>query len=482
MILDATATDRLETRYELVVIGSGFGSLFFVQRWLEKRPDSRVLVLEWGGHNDHAWQMEHDRTSPIRPGDTIDAPHPEKEWNFTIGLGGGTNCWYAQSPRLHPNDFRTKSLYGVGRDWPMSYDELEPFYGQAERIMSISGPEDIAAVYPRSTPYPQPPHRMTSVDRVMKAAQPDRHFVIPTGRARLATEQRPACCASGRCYVCPADAKFTALNGMRPVLDHPRATVALGCRVTAIETAGGVATGVVFQNGGRERRVAADLVVLGANAIHSPHILLSSGIDHPMTGRGLHEQLGFGVEVLLDGLDNFDGSTITTGINLSLLDGPFRKEHGGALVYFENRWTYGLRKEYGRWRQTLPLVVVVEDLPQDGNRVLPDPGARARVEYSDAAGYAHRGVQAAIDKLPQVLAPLPVEDIILHAMRRTESHVQGTLRMGTDPAETVVDRHLVHHGVRNLIAVGTAVFPTSACANPSLTAAALSLWAAEHAA
>ncbi|RWE71949.1 MAG: GMC family oxidoreductase, partial [Mesorhizobium sp.] len=96
------------------------------------------------------------------------------------------NCWFAQTPRFHPKDFRLKSLYGIGLDWPLSYDDLEPFYCTAEAIMSISGDPDMAAVMPRSGPFPQPPHRMSAPDRRMKAAQPGQHFVMPTARARIA--------------------------------------------------------------------------------------------------------------------------------------------------------------------------------------------------------------------------------------------------------------------------------------------------------
>src|SRR5690606_40908781 len=67
---------------------------------------------------------------------------------------------------------------------------------------------------------------------------------------------------------------------------------------------------------------------------------------------GLHEQVGANVEVFLDGLGNFDGSTITTGLNYALYDGEFRKDHSACLVYFENRWPYGLRPEPGDRKST----------------------------------------------------------------------------------------------------------------------------------
>jgi hypothetical protein len=194
-----------------------------------------------------------------------------------------------------------------------------------------------------------------------------------------------------------------------------------------------------------------------------------------LTGVGIHEQVGYQLEVMLDGLDSLDGGTITTALNYSLYDGPFRKDHAGALIYFDNRWPHGLRKEYGRWRQFAPLVVVLEDLPQDSNRVVLDKDGMPKVLHADVSDYAKRGVQASLTNIKKVLEPLPVERIDFKGMRDTESHIQGSLRMGNDRALSVIDAKQIHHDVRNLVVVGSSVFPSGPNANPSLSVAALSL-------
>lgn len=464
--------------FDLVVIGSGFGSSFYLHRMLARGAAKRILVIEWGKHHPYDWQIEHDRNTEVDPGTTYRSASA-KPWNFTIGLGGGTNCWFAQTPRFHPNDFKLRSTYGVGADWPISYDELEPYYAAAETIMSISGDERMAAVLPRSTPFPQPPHRMTAPDRLMAAAQPRQHFTMPTARARVATPQRAACCASLRCMLCPANAKFTLNNGLIDLFDHPAVSLALESQVVRLETTGSAVQSAVVRSGNREFRISADRFVLGANAIHSPAILLRSDMSHGPTGLGLHESYGCHVEALLEGLDNFDGSTITTGLNYGLYDGPHRRDAGAALVYFDNRWKHGLRAIPGRWRQTLPLMLVTEDLLEDANAVSVDGGGMPIVSYKGPADYALRGQQRALEKLPELLGPLPVEEIVFHSQRPTESHLQGTLRMGQDARTSVVDPAMVHHRWRNLTVVGTSVFPTCSAANPSLTAAALSLRAAD---
>lgn len=463
--------------YDLVIVGSGFGSSFYLRRILERKASARILVLEWGKHRPHEWQIEQDRHSDIDP-ETTYASDSDKPWNFTIGLGGGTNCWFAQTPRFHPADFALRSRYGVGADWPVQYDELEPHYVAAERIMSISGDPRMATMFPRSAPFPQPPHRMTAPDRLMAAAQPGSHFAMPTARARVATEGRSQCCASFRCTLCPVDAKFTLNNGLIDIFDDPAVTLALDAKVLRFEGAGNAVRSAVVEVGGKEIRVTGDRFVLGANAIHSPAILQRSDMADALTGAGLHESYGCHVEVMLDGLDNFDGSTITTGLNYGLYDGDHRRDSGAALVYFDNRWTHGLRAAPKRWRQTLPLMIVTEELVEDRNKVTVDAGGVPIVTFAGVSDYAKRGQQRAIDALPKLLAPLPVEDIVFRSQRPTESHLQGTLRMGADPRTSVVDAGMVHHRWRNLTVVGTSVFPTCSAANPSLTAAALSLRAA----
>jgi choline dehydrogenase-like flavoprotein len=465
--------------FDVVVIGSGFGSLFFVEGFLQKRPTAKILVLERGRFHPHRWQLEHNRHSHIAQEDTYRTPPGHKPWNFTIGVGGGTNCWYGQAPRLHPTDFRTRSLYGVAQDWPMSYEELDPYYVRAEQKMSVAGGTEMAAILPRSADFPLPAHALTSADKIMMRAQPGLHVPMSTARASATIPQRPRCCASARCSLCPVDAKFTFENGFTNLREHPGVEIRADCEVTHLDVANGKTVAALYKQAGRELRAKGELFVLGANAIHSPAILLRSGIEHPLTGVGIHEQVGYHAEVMLDGLDNMDGGSITTALNYSLYDGAFRKEHAGALVYFENRWPHGLRKEYGRWRQLAPLIVVLEDLPQDANRVTLDADGIPLVQHESISDYAKVGVERSLEALPKLLSPLPVESIEFRKMRETESHVQGSLRMGTDPEASVVDSKQVHHRVRNLVVVGSSVFPSSSCSNPSLTVAALSMRSAD---
>jgi choline dehydrogenase-like flavoprotein len=469
-----------DRHYPVVVIGTGFGSLFFVHRLLEIKPDAKVLMLERGPFRSWEQQVKEDKNGAYPSSDTFVHTGKTKPWIFTVAYGGGTNCWTGTATRVHPNDFRLKTLYGRGQDWPISYDDLEPYYSTAEEIMDISGPDDLQLIGRRSRPYPQPPHRLTSADRLMKQAQPDMHFALPAARSRVANKQRPQCCASFYCQRCPIGAKFTALNGFRHITENPNVRILTEAEVFELDKSGTASiSGVRFRHAGQDQRVGCDLCVLGANAIHSPAILLRSGFQHPLLGRGLNEQLGYAVEVLLHGLDTMDGSTIATGANYSLYDGPFRSDQGAAFMEFSNRWPFGLRPEFGRWRQTQAIHITVENELLDENRVTIGNDGKVVVHFAGHSPYAERAVKRNLDALPKVLAPLPVEQIIFRRRRPTEDHLQGTLRMGRSRADSVVDGGQIYHDIRNLIIVGTSVMPTCPAVPPSLTAAALSLRAAD---
>jgi choline dehydrogenase-like flavoprotein len=465
--------------YDLLLVGTGFASSFFLLDYLARAPSTaRVLVLERGFRDPHAWQLRERRSSRLSHYRTFHGTGlAGKDWKFTVAFGGGSNCWWACTPRLMPADFRMKTLYGVGEDWPIGYADLEPFYERVEEVMSVSGSAD-RWPYPRRGPHPQPPHRMTEPDRLLAAAYPDSYFPQPTARARLATDRRPACCANGVCTLCPVDAKFTIENGIAEVYDDPRVTVRYGCEVTHVDVEGGRARGVLGRTADGDEAHRADLVVLGANALFNAAILMRSRLSHRLLGRRLFEQVSVMARVDLDGVDNFQGSTVVTGHGYMLYDGPHRATHAACLMEGWNT-PDRLRWEPGRARQLAEFKFIFEDLPQERNGILIGDDDVPVIAFSDYGDYAYRGIEAARQRLDGLLSPLPVERIRFdRELSGTEAHLLGTVVMGDDPTTSIVDRHLVHHQVRNLVVLGGSAFPTGSPANPTLTISALSLWSA----
>ena len=477
--------------YDFVCVGSGFGSLFFLKRLLDRSPPQRrVLVLERGTFLTHAQQLAlasnaADPADPSRalgPDDFIATPQGHKPWIFTVGLGGGTLCWWGECPRLHPADFELYSRYGVGADWPLSYEDLEPYYCDVEDIMAMAGDSERVGPYWRSRPYPLPAFRPSDADAAVRARFSEQ-IATPSARMSIPGGPRALCCGYAFCWRCPNDAKFTALNGLTDVLDDARVSILIGAEVSAIEAAGGLARAVHYRTAAGSGRVRGDHVILGANAIFNPAILTRSGLDHPELGTGINEQVSAEVEVKLTRLSGVNGGTSGTGLYTGLVDGDHRRDRGASLYWFENSFAdQGLRPERGKHLNTLKVVVNTEDLrsPDHYVEVPDDESAPPVVHHAEHTDYGLRGLHHALDRLPDLFAHLEVDEITPPLRRVAESHIQCSTPCGSDPATSIVDGSLIHHQIRNLSVVGTSVFATCPPAAPSLTAAALSLRAADH--
>lgn len=468
-------------KYDLIVVGTGFASSFFLLRYLERRPQAKVLVLERGKLETHAWKIEnrhlmdiHGITSGTSYEKTFENATPQKPWIYTPSVGGSSNCWYGCTPRFMPNDFKLHSQYGVGTDWPISYDELESFYCETEAVMAIAGTSTHTPM-PRSKPFPQPAHTTNEVDRLFMGAYPDSYFVQPCARPTRATAKRARCCASGVCNLCPINAKFTILNELFYLYEQPHVTLQTESVVRALRIENGICRGVFFEQGGREVEAHGELVALGSNPIFNAHILLSSGIDHPWLGRGLCEQIAFSCSLELDGVNNFSGSTVATGYGYMNYDGDHRKERAACLVENLNA-PPRIRVARGKYRQSAFLKFIFEDLPSEKNTVsLSADPLLPKIAFQGYSSYVQRGIDYIKNNLDTLLKPLPVEHIEIHDVHPTEGHILGTARMGSDPKDSVVDRNQVLHNVRNVLSLGGSSFPSIAPANPTLTISALSL-------
>src|ERR1700687_1335614 len=180
----------MSARYDLIIVGTGFAGAFFLMRYLERAPATlRVLVLERGGSDDKPWQLANRRTSSIAPNQVFHNLAPQKEWFTSPGFGGNSKCWLGGTTRMMPGDFQLKSRYGVGLDWPMSYDQLEQHYCTVEQVMLVSGPAD--SPMPRSRPFPLPPHRFSDPDVLLKKHFPARALPIRCS-ANVCTSSYPS--------------------------------------------------------------------------------------------------------------------------------------------------------------------------------------------------------------------------------------------------------------------------------------------------
>jgi choline dehydrogenase-like flavoprotein len=484
--------------YDLILVGTSFASSFFLHEYLRHaKPNAKILVLERGRRRPYP-ELVGMRFDIRKLGDQTFSRQGKKPWWYAPTFGGTSNMWYGNTPRFLPEDFELQSRFGVGMDWPISYADLEPFYCDAEDLMTISGPSEHSP-FPRSRPYPHAPHELSNPEKLLLEHHGDDFYVCPTARAHdpqrpdVKTDRAP-CCTSFVCNFCPIDSKFTVQNGLAHLYDDPRVELRLGAVVQSVRSADGIATGVEWLqedpelHGTREaiasRKDASatgEVIALGANALFNPHILLRSDLDDGVVGRYLNEQLGIAGIVAFDGVEGFNGSTSCTGHHYRFARGEHRRERAATLLEtFTRTW---LRIGKGKWRHNLRVTGVIEDLPQKENRVevdKRDPSKPITI-YGNHSDYAQRSADLFKQDLEKMFEGLPVERIEAgNESRDSEGHILGTARMGSDPATSVVDGDQLHHKLRNLYVLGASSFTTGSTANPSLTVAALSLRSARR--
>ena len=190
-------------------------------------------MLERGELISHDRQLEERRyagDSPgARPNHETAPGEPDYPWTYVYGVGGSTLHWPGNTPRFAPEDFRMRSEYGVMEDWPIDFDELLPWYLRAEEALGVAGaPRSPPGVRPAGPPLPGaralPAHAFSPMDRlVLPPLGP--YAPLPQARPSESLQGRPACCGSATCELCPVDSRFSPLNGLRAVLDHPRLTL-----------------------------------------------------------------------------------------------------------------------------------------------------------------------------------------------------------------------------------------------------------------
>ena len=474
----------MKADYDLIIAGTGFASSFFLLQYLKSaKRDARVLVLERGEDHSHAWQLKHQKNSATPSRSTYTSAGKPVSFQYNIGFGGGSNCWWANTHRMLPNDFRMKTQYGVAEDWPISYTDLAPHYDQAMEIMSLSGPDDMA-IYPDKVQFPQGPHDFSDPDRLVKNHYPDLYFHAPSARASQATKHRSSCCNSGSCNLCPVNAKFSVLNELSHIYKDPRVTLKLNARIERVGSNADLIDRVEYTDGTGRHSVRGELVALGCNAIMNAFILLRSGMTHPVLGRYLSKQPYITATIDLAGLDSFQASSSISAIGYMLYDGAHRTHQSACMIQNNNVISpSSIRHEEGKWRQRIVLTCDVEDLPNVNNQVrvgTNDP-TLPEIVYGDVSDYVTRRVRGLEDTLRDVFSCLPIERIqMADRVLSYPNSILGSTRMGFDAEDSLIDRHLVHHRYRNLVLLGGGAFPSVSPSHPTCTVSALSLWSAAH--
>jgi len=472
--------------YDLIVAGTGFASTFFLKKYLEKNKGiKRILVLERGQLFPYTERLkvkkgEHSDFLGTHDSweDKIINTNKEKKWPFSTGFGGSSNCWWGCTPRFMPSDFKMKTLFGIENDWPVTYEQLDPYYDEVEELMSISGPE--GTPFPRKGKYPLPPHNFTAVDKILHQKYGNQYISQPTARASRAVKGRNTCMAHSSCDVCAVNAKFTIENSNINVYENEQVELVYGAQVYSLETVGNVAKKINYVKDGKDFQVSGEVIVLGTNPMFNSNILLNSGDKNQLTGKGFGEQLGMQVLIYLDNMKNTGGSSWVNANGYMLYDGDHRKDFAACLIEANNA-PYNIRLERGKWLNMASFRMIFEDLPLATNYITTSADKLIpEIHFKGRSDYMIKGIENMKKVLPDILSCLPVEKLKYLDPFPNEGHILGGTRMGLTAADSVVDKNMVHHQYRNVFVLGSGAFTTFSPSNPTLTLAALSLFSADH--
>ena len=555
--------------YDVIIIGSGVAGALCAWK-LSQLGDYRILILEAGDNGitraqrvifQNVMDSQGNRSDMYAPYTNLEsrffAPAPEnaqleledqrdkgkeRYYDYTADskhafkagynrmVGGSTWSWRGNCPRFLPSDFKLKSLFGKGRDWPLDYNELEPWYCEAEWELGISGNhqelDGLFGAY-RSRPFPMPGIPLSYSDEQIKkridgaTALGTKVRVVTTPQARNTTffDGRPACEGESNCIpLCPIQAKYDATNHLRRLAQMPAIELRTAAVVTQIEQGSDRRVGTVRYidwHAMKEKAVSAAVVVLAAHAIETPKILLLSNLANSsgQVGRNVMDHVQFElIASFPEPLYPFRGPQSVTGIE-DFRDGDFRRERSAFRMTIGNDgWgrtgspanVIGALLDANTFGSALPGAIA-EQIPRMvrlsfSTEMLADPNnqvdlspqkdalriPRPRFKF-DIGAYSEAGLRrgletskALFDVMGATIPPPPLSKPLDNAQTgrmnwNTAAHIMGTCVMGDNPADSVVDRWGRAHDVPNLWIVGSSVFPTSATSNPTVTLAALTL-------
>jgi len=438
------------------------------------------------------------------------------------GVGGATLHWQGMVMRLHEADFASGSERGVGPDWPIDYADLRQYYAEAEGELGVAGADDNPFGPPREEPFPMPAFPPSYSDSLFAPACEELGIAmhsVPNARNSEPYDGRSQCVGYGTCQpVCPSGAKYdgsvhaeraqarggAAGEGTATVID--RAPVQhLAHTPERIEAA------VYATPDGEEHRQEADAFVLAAGGVETPRLLLlsesetypdglanASGavgryfMDHLFAGVGgrlgeptRQNHVGFLTSESHQFYDDADADVGPFKLEFFNYAGPSPVELALTGEDWGDELLGRLREAYG---DHVAVGGLVEQLPRPENRIGLHPERTddhgnpvPQIEWS-IGDRARRTIERANEVQREILETLGAEITwtVGPADTGPAYHHMGTTRMGTDPAESVVDPTLRTHDLENCWIASSSVFPTGGAMNPTLTIAALALKAADH--
>jgi choline dehydrogenase-like flavoprotein len=507
--------------YDVIIIGTGAGGGTLARHLAPS--GKRILLLErgdWLPREPENWLaqdvfVDNRYVSPDTWYDEKGQPFQPQIHYF---VGGATKLYGAALYRLRPGDFGELQHHdGISPAWPISYDDLEPYYTLAEQLYEVHGDhgEDpteghASAQYPFPPVSHEPRIQQLSDDLEKAGYHP---FHAPCGiRLNEANRAFSACVRCINCdgFPCLVHGKSDAdVLGVRPALEHANVSLLTNACAVKLETndGGTVVTGVVVERDGETETYAGDIVVVACGAANTAALLLRSASDaHPNGLANGSDQVG----------RNYMFHASRAVLALSREENPtvYQKTLGVNDFYFgsdEHDYPLGNIQMVGKsqapmfhgekpgetkfapgWslervaRHAIDFWLSTEDLPLPENRVTVDGEGKLTLVYTPTNDEPKDQLYG---KLKSILGKLDMNaDHLIHRFAYMKNdipvagvaHQAGTCRFGADPASSVLDVDCKAHELDNLYVVDTSVFPSIGAVNPALTAMANSLRVGDH--
>ena len=434
------------------------------------------------------------------------------ENNSGKGVGGGSVHWAAFTPRFHPSDFRVYTEDGVGADWPISYEELKPYYELLEREIPVAGP----AYFPWGDPhgYPYGPHPLGGAgDVLVKGCTKLGIRVCSGGPVAILSGShgdRPHCIYRGFCIQgCKVGAKASTLITHVPEAVHYGAEIRDRSMVSRIsmKTSDCVDGVHYYDSEGREQFQRAKAVIVCGYAIETPRLLLNSagpGHEHGLAnssgtlGQYLMAQAG---NVILGRFEDLirmykappahalseefyetdERRGFARGFAIQTV-GPLPIAFAKQMMTAKGAWGWGMRRvmmDYNHWSA---LGLLGEILPWEDNRVeLAEEKDQFGIPVAKVIFKLHDNDKKLIEygknKVMDVMRAAGAQEVVQESRY---AHLVGACRMGADPASSVTDKFGRTWDVPNLFVCDGSLMPTQGSANPGLTIQALAARTADY--
>lgn len=511
----------MNTHYDAIIIGSGAGGGTLAHRLAPS--GKKILLLERGG-----WLKREVQNWDAEAVFVDNRYVSEETWLDQAGkpfqpqvhyfVGGATKMYGAALYRLRREDFgELKHCDGISPAWPIGYEEMEPYYAQAEAMYSVHGLRGVDPTEPPcSGPYPYPPlshePRIQTLYEDLKQAG---YHPFPAPCAVMLDETKPPYSRCIRCQTCDgfpclvqakADAEIAAV---RPALKCPNVALLTNAKAVKLNTdaTGKTVTGVVVDINGAQEIFTGNLVIVSCGAANSAKLLLDSANHcHPnglangsdQVGRNYMFHASQAVLALSKepNLTKFQKTLALNDFYFGMPDFPYPM---GSIQMVGKSLGAMYRGEKPIETALLPMMfldtiarhaidfwLMTEDLPKPNNRIGVDKTGKITLSYTPTNQVAKEKLYQKLKSMLSKLGMHPDHLIPRHLYLKTDipiagvAHQAGTCRFGKDPKNSVLDIFCKAHELDNLYVVDTSFFPSIGAVNPSLTAMANALRVGDH--